>query len=292
MARYRSTRRNGYGVRRTGALIINGSRRRRSRRSRRNGRARRSAPRVMYLRHRARTNGRRRSRRNGRRRTSYAMARANGRRRRSRRGTRRSYRAKYRFAGRRRTRRNGWRRAGQLRIRTNGRRRRSRRNGNGAGAGTYQLPFTSSIKRMIGRVPLVGKPLAGAVALGGTALLGAVSVLPTTLLAQTVGPMVPNMNSSLFYAFAGLALAGVIGSTKFLGASFHRHLAIATAAAGGAVALYKWQTGDDGPMAAETGRLVVRGPMAGIGTLLVGNRVLGGYGPSAVRPMATYGGYY
>jgi hypothetical protein len=312
MARYRSrsrrTRRNG-GVRRTGALIINGTRKRSKRR------ARRSSPRVMYL--RPRSNGRRRTkrrskrrstRRNGWRRAGSLSIRTNGRRRRSRRRVRRNPRRRVsvrshlrrRKGGRGRARRNGWRRAGSLSIRTNGRRRsrrtgrrrgRSRRNGSGGTAFAFNLPFAGTLKRMVGRLPFIGGPLAGAIALSGASALGAVSVIPTTLLAQFIGPYVPNLNSSIFYALAGLGLAGFFGSTKFLGAGFHKALAIATAAAGGAVAVYKWQTGDDAPMAAETGRLLISSPVAGFGAAILGNRHIAGYGPMAVRPMVTPYGY-
>lgn len=284
--RRRTTRARTNGVRRTGALIINGRRRRRTRtarktrsngylvvrrngtRKRRNGKRRARTSRVMYL--RARKNGRRRTTR--RRTTRRRTARSTGRRRTTQRRTRRNGRLVIRHNGRR-SRRNG---------------RRSRRRSNGAsGSFSFKLPFTDSLARMVGKVPVVGGFAAKAIALSGAAALGAASVLPTTFVAQFAGQYVPNMNSSLFYAIVGLGLASVIGSTKFLGASFHRNLAVATAAAGGAVALYKWQTGDDGPMAVETGRLMVRGPVAGLGTLLIGRRNVGGYGPMAVRPMAT-----
>jgi hypothetical protein len=146
---------------------------------------------------------------------------------------------------------------------------------------------------MVRRVPFIGGPLASALSFAAPAVLGAVSVLPTTAAAQFLGAYVPQMNSSLFYALVGLGLAGIAKATSFFGRSFHDALALALATGGGAVALYKWQTGSDVPMATETAGLAMRSPLAGIGTLIVGGRRFAGYGdygPAAVRPM-TYAGY-
>lgn len=304
MARYRSrsrsrsrrkTRRNP-GMRRTGTLIINGTRRRRKRKGtprkrrstrrsrstsrRRNGRKRRKAPRTMTR----RRNGRRRKRRKTKRRSSTRRRRRNGRRRRTGRLVIR------RRNGRRRKRRSTKRRSSRSR----------RRNGSGGATFGFKLPFVDKLAKMVKKLPFIGKPLATALALSGASALGAVSIVPTTAIAGLVGRYVPNMPSWLFYGLVGAGFAGFVGSTKFLGASFHKNLAVAIAAATGGVAVYKLQTGDNGSMAEETGRLLVRSPMAGLGnllgTLVVGRRQIAGpvagYGPSAVRPMPNsgYGG--
>lgn len=287
--------RRSAGVQRTGALIING-------RKRRSAKRKTSARKPAARRRTTAARRRSRAKKNPSYRKAGSLLIKNGRKRAASSRKRSTADRRRRPATRRRSsaRKNpSYRKAGSLLIK-NGRKKSAaskrkkaprvmvRRNGR-----DFTLPFTDQLSKSVGEIPFIGKGLAEAIALATPAALGAVSVIPTTFAAQALGPVFPRMNSSLFYAVTGVGLATLIGSTQFLGRDFHRALAIAVAAGSGAIALYKWQTGTDAPMATETGRLLINSPLAGLGTLIVGGKKLGsahmhGYGPSAVRPMQTF----
>jgi hypothetical protein len=124
-------------------------------------------------------------------------------------------------------------------------RRRNTRRRNGKGA--------------LAKIPVVGPALSKAFSFLMPAGLGAVAVEPTLMAAKFIGPMIPAVPASVFYVGTGLILAGFVASTKFLGAKFHKDLALAIASATGGVAYYKWRTGSDCSAAEEAGALEING---------------------------------
>lgn len=106
------------------------------------------------------------------------------------------------------------------------------------------------------KLPVIGPLIKAIAGFAMPAVLGAVGVEPTMMLAKVAAPYIPGFSSPLFYALSGLVLAGVVGSTKFLGAAFHKKLALAIASASGGVAYYKWRLqGLEADMAGEFGHL-------------------------------------
>jgi hypothetical protein len=151
-------------------------------------------------------------------------------------------------------------------YRTNRRRhvRRRRNKGNGEEKAGMLAP----IQRMLKGIPIVGPVLAGAIGVIPTAAIGAVSVEPTMWLASLIGPMLPaGLGSSWLYAGAGLLFAGVTKAwgPNLIGKRWANDLAVAAAAAGGAVAYYKMRTGTDVDVETEVGMLELHG--VGLGSL-------------------------
>lgn len=132
------------------------------------------------------------------------------------------------------------------------------------------------------RIPLVGPALAGMVSFLPQAAFGAISVEPTMWLAKFLGPWMPAMlPAGLLYAGTGVLLGALI-KAKFvpLNEKLKNDLAIAAAAAGGAVGYYKWRMpGQTETVAEEMGLLELAGVGGGFGSLLeVYPGVLNGYG--------------
>jgi hypothetical protein len=120
------------------------------------------------------------------------------------------------------------------------------------------------------RIPIVGPALAGMASFLPQAAFGAVSVEPTMWLAKFLGPWMPAMlPAGLLYAGTGLLL-GAILKAKFipLNERLKNDLAIAAAAAGGAIGYYKWRVpGQAETVAEEMGLLELAG-IGGFGSLL------------------------
>lgn len=233
----RKSRRNGLALRTNG------------RRSRRNGKRRSARRNPLAL----RTNGRK-SRRNGfrLRRNGYVKLRMNKRKSR-RNGLRRNRSHARRFMSRR----NGLalRTNGRRKSRRNGRfmkmrhnpRRRSRRNPSGGSS----LPFVGKVRSLVGRLPVVGKPLSGII---GPAALGAVSFGASALLLKyVVGPYVlPRLPAqvSQYLAPVGYTAMGAVTAAlvKFvpgkLLSSGAKNAIAGTAVLAGAVAdIYRYSQG-------------------------------------------------
>jgi hypothetical protein len=153
-------------------------------------------------------------------------------------------------------------------YRTNRRRHTVRRRRNKGNGGEEKAGMLAPIQRMFRGIPLVGPVLAGAIGVIPTAAIGAVSVEPTMWLASLIGPMLPaGLGSSWLYAGAGLLFAGVTKAwgPNLIGKRWANDLAVAAAAAGGAVAYYKMRTGTDVDVETEVGMLELHG--VGLGSL-------------------------
>jgi hypothetical protein len=267
MARKRARRLNP--IRTTGALIVNPRKKKaKARKTRKHNsllvraNRRRKARKANPLKIRA--NGRRRKvARKSNRKHSSVKLRANRKRRVSRRKNSLVIRSNPR---RRKSRRKVARRSNSLVIRANRRRKSSRklnrrRNSARSSGGSFLDKALSPVQRLVAKFPLVGGFLSSAVGLLAPAGLGAVSVEPTMLAAKYLGKYVPNLSASVFYPAVGLLLAALVKSTSFLGKNFHDKLAVAVAAAGGAVGYYKYRSGQDSSMAGELGALEMAGYM-------------------------------
>lgn len=109
------------------------------------------------------------------------------------------------------------------------------------------------------KIPVIGGLLSSMAGFVGPALAGVLGVEPTMMLAKFLGPYVPMVNSSLFYALAGLGLAAVAGVYLPVSPSMRKQVATGIASAAGGVAYYKWRTGMQGTVADE-----MSGPLAGL----------------------------
>jgi hypothetical protein len=249
MARRRNTRRRN-PIKSTGMLVINPRRRntRRKNTSRRRNTRRRNTRRRNSNGQYKRIAG-----------SYYSGARRRNTRRRN---TRRRNTRRRNTARRRNTRRRNTRRRNSVLAyrRANGRRRNTRRrNTRRRNTRRRNTRRRNTRKGFLAKIPVVGPTLDKALSFLMPAGLGAIAVEPTLMAAKFLGPMMPNLPSSVFYVGTGLLLAGFVASTKFLGAKFHKDLALAIASATGGVAYYKWRTGSDIPVAAEAGALEIHG---------------------------------
>jgi uncharacterized membrane protein YoaK (UPF0700 family) len=115
-------------------------------------------------------------------------------------------------------------------------------------------------------IPLIGKPMAAAFGMVGPLALGIVGLEPTIMAGKLVSRYAPGLSAPLVTAVSGLILAGLVASTKFLGASFHKKAALAIASAAGGVAYYQVRTSGsvNTPVADELGSIPAygQGPLA------------------------------
>ena len=266
----RTTRRRN-PIRSTGALIIN-PRRRRTTRRRATTKRRNTATRRRTTTRRKRPAARRRNglviRRNTRKRAT-TRRRTTTRRRRNpvrRRATTRRRRPARRRNSRlvvNRRRRNPRRRATARRRNPVRRRRAStkRRSNPRRRVAKRRNSALGGLKKTLKKIPLIGGVLASMIGFAAPAAVGAVAVYPTMFAAKMLGKFAPNLNASAFYAGAGLLVAAVFAkfAPKTIMGFSRTNLATAIASAAGGVAAYKWLSGQDTSMAAETAGLSMSG---------------------------------
>ena len=119
--------------------------------------------------------------------------------------------------------------------------------------------MTASLQRMLKKVPVVGGMLAKMAAFAPYSAFGALGVEPTMIAAKFLGPYLPQVPASVFYAGTGLLVAALIQNFLPVAPATRAKLAIAVASAAGGVGYYKWRTGQDTDVATETGALMLSG---------------------------------
>jgi hypothetical protein len=231
----------------------------------------------------AKRTARRNPRRNGRKRSkaSYRRAALKGLRTRRRNPRRRKRRNTKRRGGRKLASRTYYRANPRRRKRRRNTKRRRRRNPSTKG-------MFGGIQKTLKGIPVIGPVLAGAVGVIPTAAFGAISVEPTMWLASAVAPFLPEgLGSSWLYAGSGVLFAGIAKAwlPGLIGKKWANDLAVAAAAAGGAVAYYKMRTGTDVDIATEVGMLEYSG--VGLGALTIGPS---GYGDGMAYSVQPYPG--